>query len=324
MRNQGEFFPMNSILQVLAIARTEFRFSLRRSAPLVMTALISLIVGIGILVVPIGFLKDQDPGLKDFTPEQMERLAERGYTPESYRQLVSRFSADWSSASGALLACNLMSIALLLLPIATISAIPADRQFDVLEILRSTPITGIRYLAGKVLGVVTIVLLVGLISFLLFLVALEVVLFHFFHFGVSFNVFMFYFQLTVMDGLPLLACGSTIGVLAGVVFRTRRAALFPGLVIGVLSIYLWLTAFKAPHSIFPVTDVAAYYVLQNFRSDAISTVLKMNDLEGIGLLGEGASVIGIGKVILMYVLILVTFFILAILARLWLHWKENF
>ncbi len=67
----------------------------------------------------------------------------------------------------------MMLIALLFLPAATVSAIPADRKFGVLELLRCTPITGTRYLTGKILGVLSAVLLVSAIMLALFFTVLR-------------------------------------------------------------------------------------------------------------------------------------------------------
>jgi hypothetical protein len=51
---------------------------------------------------------------------------------------------------------------------------------------------------------------------------------------------------------------------------------------------------------------------------------KLTGLTPLGLLGEGAARVGIGQVLIMYIIIFVTFLILTLLARLWLRWKENF
>jgi ABC-type transport system involved in multi-copper enzyme maturation permease subunit len=315
---------VKTIHQVFTIARTEFRFGLRRSAPLVMTALIGLLVGTGILMGPIAMLKDLSPVLNDMTPEQIERLTAEGFTVDEYQQLVSRFIADWSSAGSAPLAWDMMFMALLLLPIATAATIPADRKFEVMEVLRSTPISGSNYLAGKILGVLAIVIATGLVPFLLFLVILEVLLLSFLHVGISISTLMFYIELSLMDGLPLLACGSAIGVLTGVFFHTRRGAIFPGLIAGLVGLFLWLFAFKTPPTTFPVEDVASYYVFQNYHSDALTAMFKISGTQGFGLLGEHTTPVGIGQVISMYITLLVIFFILFLLARLWLHVKENF
>jgi ABC-type transport system involved in multi-copper enzyme maturation permease subunit len=315
---------MKTIRQIFAIARTEFRFGFRRGAPVVMTALIGLIIGIGIVLLQISNLKDLAPTLNDMSLEKVERIAAAGFNVTDYQQWVTRFAADWTSAGTAPLGWMVMSLALLFLPIATVSAIPADRKFGVLEILRSTPITGGRFLAGKILGVLAIVLLTGLFPFLLFLVVLEGVQFSFLHISISMSILIFYFQLSLLDGIPLLACGSTIGVLTGVVFRTRRAALFPGLLAGVFTFLIWGFVFKAPPTSVPVVDVAAYYAFQNFHSDALAAAAKLTGLTPLGLLGEGAARVGIGQVFLMYTIIIVTFLLLAFLARTWLLWKENF
>jgi hypothetical protein len=315
---------MKTLWQIYAIARIEFRFGLRRSAPVVMTALIGLIVGTGILLMQISTLRDMTPTLNDMSPDKVARLTAKGLSVEGYQQLVTEFLGDMTSTSGATLGWVLMSMAILFLPIATVSIIPADRKFDVMEVLRSTPITGSVYLAGKVLGVLAIVLFSGLIPFLVFLAVLEGVLLNFLHIGISFSTLRFYIELSLLDGLPLLACGSMIGVLTGVVFRTRRAALFPGFLAGIISLFLWLTTFKPPSSSFPMTDVAEYYVFLNFHSEAESTLSKLIGIEGYGLLGPQPVIAGVGQLISMYMVVLLALSITALLARLWLQWKENF
>jgi hypothetical protein len=55
--------------------------------------------------------------------------------------------------------------------------------------------------------------------------------------------------------------------------------------------------------------------------DALS---RLSGLTAPSLLGEGIPIIGIGQVFVMYLIIAVTLFSLAVLARLCLKWKENF
>jgi hypothetical protein len=93
------------------------------------------------------------------------------------------------------------------------------------------------------------------------------------------------------------------------------------LLAGILSIFFWLVAFGAPAM---QLDVAAYYLLQNYHSVALDTLAKVTGFPSPPLFGEGAPVIGIGQVIIMYLIIAVTLFILSGLTRLWLKWKENF
>jgi hypothetical protein len=315
---------MKTVAQIFAIARMEFRFGWRRSAPVVMTVLIGLIVGTGIMLMQISALRDMTPTLNEMPPDKVARLTALGFTLSQYQQLVTEFLGDMTSTSGATLGWVLMSMAVLFLPVATVSTIPADRKFDVMEVLRSTPITGSVYLAGKMLGVLAIVLFAGLIPFLVFLAVMEGVLLNFLHIGISFSTLKFYIELSLLDGLPLLACGSIIGVLTGVVFRTRRTAIFPGFLAGLISLFLWLTTFKPPSSSFPMTDVAEYYVFLNFHSQAESTLFKLIGIEGYGLLGPQPAIVEIGQLIIMYMVILLTLFTTALLARLWLQWKENF
>ena len=141
---------MKTFRQILAIARTEFRFAFRRGAPVAVTALIGLIVSAGILLEPLSNLS-QTPKNLNMTPEQVARLATIGLTPGEWAVFVQNMMADMFVAS-TVMAWLLIFTALLFLPMATSGSIPADRKFGVSEILRSMPITGSTYLAGKVLG----------------------------------------------------------------------------------------------------------------------------------------------------------------------------
>jgi hypothetical protein len=312
--------------QFRAIVKMEATFTLRRSAPLVMTALIGVIVSVGMLMMPISMIKDWSPANINSNPDLEANLAARGYTlDEYYDQLVYPFVADWSTVAGAPMSWIFMAMALVFMPIATISIIPADRRFGVMELIRSTPVTALVYLAGKACGVLLVVLLTAAGVFLLFLGALEVVSMAYLHVSISVSVLVFYLRLTLIDGLPMLASGTLIGTLFGVFFKTRRGAIFPGFLIGLASLWGWLSAFKPPTTRFPQSpDIAAYFVFQTYHSEAISRMLEFQSLPAMGLLGESAPPIGIMRVFLMYLMILIALLGLVLGALGWLRWKENF
>jgi len=217
-------------------------------------------------------------------------------------------------------------LALLLLPIATSASIPADRQFGVSELLRTTPITGFDYLAGKILGVLATVLLVGALMLALFFAVTEIVLFSTLHYGLSPSASLFFIKLSFMDGLPMLVWGTAVGTLVGVFFRTRRAAIFPGMLAGGASLVGWAYAFRAPtHGIFGgMTDLAHYYLVQNYHSSAIALESRLGRQDVNMFNIAGAPSVGIGQLALMYLVVIAALAILVTLARLWLQWKENF
>ncbi len=313
---------MNTLRQVSAVARVEFRFCFRRGAPVLVTALIGLLVGAGILVGFIGQLPFSPYLSTNMTPEQTKGWIGNGFTIEEHA-LFARGAAGDELVGETVLAWYTMLLALLLLPVATISAVPADRVFGLSELLRTTPITGARYLAGKILGMLLAVLLVGAIMLAIFFAVTEIVLFSSLHYGLSWSAGLYLIKLSFMDGLPILVWGTVIGILAGVLFRTRRAALFPGLIAGLFSIFFWLAAFRMPLAPGPgITDKIEYYLLQNYRSEA--TVLESRLIgQGFNLFGLTTR-IGFGQIVLMYMTILAGLAALATLARLWLLWKENF
>lgn len=320
---------MKKLRQIFAIARTEFRFGLRRGAPVVVTALIGLIVGAAILLDPIAnldYMKYEELS-EELPQEKIEAWAEIGVTAEVFRSLHRDNTAD-EAASSTVSGWFLMFMGLLFLPIATSGVIPADRQFGVLELLRSTPIKGTTYLAGKVLGVFGIVFFIAIFPLLLFFAILEGILISVYQGGIPLYLIGFYIKLAIMDGIPLLAFGAAIGVLAGIALRSRRAALFPGLLAGIGSVFAWIKIFQAPGIFSNSIDKAAVYVFQGYQSIAQASWDKILGLEvppfDLSLLGVDVPVVGIGQVLVMYEVILAVFVGLSSLASLWLHKKENF
>ena len=314
---------MNSASKIMAIARTEFRFAFRRGAPVAVTAIIGLIVSAGTLLGPLSNMP-QSPMTLSMTPEQVARLATIGLTPGEWVVIVWDLMGDMFVAS-TVMAWLLIFTALLLLPMATSGSIPADRKFGVSEILRSMPITGFIYLAGKILGMLTAVLLVGALMLALFFTVTEIILFSSLHYGLYANASWFLIKIALMDGLPMLVWGTTIGMLVGIFFRTRRAAIFPGFLAGVVSLVGWAVAFRAPaQGFFGMTDLAYYYLLQNYHSTA-QAFMAQHEGQAVDIFGiAGAPRVGVGQLALMYLAVIAALVILMALARLWLQWKENF
>jgi ABC-type transport system involved in multi-copper enzyme maturation permease subunit len=319
---------INTPGQILAIARTEFRFSLRRGAPVVVTALIGLLLGAGILLNTGNNLWMADANLEQFTPEQVERLAEAGITAQVYRSLARDEYADFT-AQDTTGAWFFIYLGLLFLPVATAGAVPADRKFELAELLQSLPIDGTIYLAGKVLGTIGIVLFIACFPFLLLIGVLEGILFFVYGGGIPPALILFYLGLSFLDGLPVLIFAAAVGVLAGTGFRSRRAALLPGLVTGILAIAFWFSAFRSPEVPVDTYDLAAYHVFQGYQNiwqaswDKIAGPGSTVPVD-LTLMGAEAPVVGVGQVILMYGIALVVLVGAFFLARQWLKWKENF
>jgi ABC-type Na+ efflux pump permease subunit len=314
---------MKTLWQIFAVARTEFRFGLRRGGPVVTTLLIGLVLGAGILIGPLANLSTSKEDLSNVlqNPTVIKKWTEKGYTVEIFRQTVVGSMAEMTVFSIPLGWPILLFTSLLLLPAATSGSLPADRKFGVAELLRSTPMSGGSYLVGKILGVGLTVALIGLIPLGLFFVVLEWAFLDAFQVWVPMDVVVFFLKFSILDALPILGWGLTIGILAGSVFRSRQAAVFPGLVAGIFSILFWLVAFCAPTM---QMDLVAYYLLQNYHSNALDAMAKATGTPFPSLLGEGAPLIGIGRVIGMYLIIAFTLLSLAGIVRLWLKWKENF
>jgi hypothetical protein len=259
------------------------------------------------------------------TPEKIAKLASFGLTVAEWSQFLRDALSDMFVGS-TLGAWFVIFLALLILPIATAAAIPADRQFGVSELLRTTPITGYSYLAGKVLGILSSVLLIGMLMLALFFAVTQIILFSTLHYGLSSTASLFLIKLALLDGVPMLVWGTAVGVLVGVFFRTRRAAIFPGMLAGGASLVGWAFAFRAPtHGSFGgMTDLAHYYLVQNYHSSAMALASRLGGQDVNMFYIAGASHVGIGQLVLMYLTVIAALAILAGLARLWLQWKENF
>ena len=290
---------------------------------MVTTVLIGLIFGAAILINPLANLSYSKDELNNILQNTsvIEKWTAKGYSVDIFRQQAVGMMAETTVILVSPAWFTLLLTSFLLLPAATAASLPADRSFGVAELLHSTPISGGSYLAGKILGVGLMVALIGLIPLGLFFGVLEWAFLDAFRVGVPVDVISFFVKFALMDGLPVLGWGLTIGILAGSVFRSRLAAVFPGLVAGILSIFFWLAALSVPSV---QLDAATYFLLQNYHSAALDIMDKATGSTPPPLFGAEAPIIGIGRVIMMYLVIAVTLFILAGLARLWLKWKENF
>lgn len=314
---------MKIFRQILAIAYTEFRISFRRSPPVVVAALTGLLVAAGILV-------SQIPGIQiwagklEMTPEQSAAWTEQGFALDEVPAFVREFVGDMFVYGSSMAWMLMILLSLLLLPVAVIPVIPADRVYGASELLHCVPLTGTHYLAGKVLGVFLAVLLMAVSMFALFFAVTEVVLYASLHGFLSWSASLYFIKLSLVDGLPLLAFGTTIGVLLGVFFKNRRTAIFPGLIAGVSSAYFWLKTFQPParSMSFPPMDTLEYFLLQNYSSPVQEQVLQHYGVD-MNLLGF-VTPIGPGQAIQVYAILIATLVAFAILARLWLQWKENF
>jgi ABC-type Na+ efflux pump permease subunit len=239
---------MKTLWQIFAVARTEFRFGLRRGGPVVITVLIGLIFGAAILLNPLANLSTARDDLNQFLQNKtvIEKWTAKGYTMDIFRQQAVGMMAETTVLMVSPAWFTLLLTSFLLLPAATAASLPADRSFGVAELLHSTPISGGSYLAGKILGVGVTVALIGLIPLVLFFVVLEWAFLDAFQVGIPMDVVVFFLKFALLDGLPILIWGLAIGILAGCVFRSRLAAVFPGLVAGFLSIFFWLAALSVP------------------------------------------------------------------------------
>jgi ABC-type transport system involved in multi-copper enzyme maturation permease subunit len=317
---------MKILRQILAIARTEIRFGFRRGAPVVTTILIGLIFGAGILMGPLANLsiarEDMNRILQDHSV--LERLEEKGLTVEIYKNMQASSMAEISVLSMPLAWQILLITTLLFLPVVAATIMPADRQSGTAELLYAQPMTGWTYFAGKALGLFLTILLCSLIPFGLFLVVFETALQVYMHVNLPLDIIGFYLQFAVFDWLPMVLWAVIFGILAGIPFRSRKAAIFPGLTAGILSIFLWMVVFKAPALPFFQLDLTTYYLIQNYHPAAWDAFFQVSGLTPPALLGEGGPVLGISKVIIGDMLLISGLVIVGSFSRLWLGLRENF
>lgn len=317
---------MKTFRQILAIARIEVRFGFRRGAPVVTTILIGLIFGAGILLGPLVNLPLARDEMNQMlqNPATVAKLEQNGLTTQEYRQIAAEGMAQMAVIGIPMAWQILLITTFLFLPVAASTSIPADSKFGAAELLHSLPVSGEIYIAGKALGFGATVTLVALVPFGLFLAVFEGALRAYLQVDIPVEIVWFYVKFALLGWLPMVAWAIMIGLLAGTPFRTRRAAAFPGLAAGILSIFLWQAVFKAPTLPFSQLDLTSYYLIQNYHSTALDALYKASGVAPFPLLGEGAPLLGLGRVIGMDILLVVGLFILALLTRLWLYWKENF
>ncbi len=290
---------MNTLRQVFAIARTEFRFGLRRGGPVVPLALIGLVLNISIWMITSAQVSNFKADMQyNFYGDaaRLQRVQALGiHIPTIADQ------ADFINTDGLMGSWTFSYILSQLLLVAAVApAVPADRQFGVLELLRSLPLGGGRYLAGKVLGVLAAASLVSAV-FLLVYLAISWIL-------VGAIAYKLVALLVLLDGLPLLVAGITLGVFVGAPLGRRTPAAACGFVAGVLGLGGLILASKDNP-----------YVGGGFLSPAAAYVLRLADTSS-----TPRPPVSAGEVMLYYGVTLSALALLAGLARLWLRWKENF
>ena len=270
---------MRTLWQMAAVVRTELRFGLRRGFPVIGTAAVGLVVSAGTLY--LVFMN-------------MEGM------PRDY-------AAKAGAGALAMAWPAFQWLALGVLPIVSAPTIPSDRLFGVDELLRSLPLSGGIYLAGKVLGVLAVVLLTGAVT-----LTLHVLL----HLALAgpLNPGL-YLELTLVAGLPLLLWAPTVGVLAASGLRTRRTAIIMGILTGIAGPPVWALALRPPTGQ-PSFSVETTSLLS--RQAASDFVLGRR-----GLLPPWVPPVTAGEVAQVFAVAFLALFVLAIVARLWLWRKEN-
>ncbi len=319
---------MNSFHQIIAIARTEFRFGMRRGAPVILPLLIGIIFSAGILLGPLMNLPIVREDLKNLLadPIKVQRLSNLGITAGLFSRAMAETLGQGAIISIPMAWPIILIATFLLLPAAAATSIPADRHFGSSELLRSLPVSGSTYLAGKVLGYLINVILIGLIPFLIFLIIMEVSSLVTFQNGLPFAFFWFFALISILAVLPVFIWAVAVGFLAGMPFRSRRAAIFPGLLAGILSLLAWHPLFGTGYNtwISSQVDAVPYFLLQNYHSPAVDKLALLAGTQPYPLLGWDAPVLGFGVIFIKAAIFLLSVALMLFLARLWLHWKENF
>jgi hypothetical protein len=262
-----------------------------------------------------------NPQFLQITPTITSNLSRMGLTVADWLTWWRYMAVD-STVESLALTWTLMLLAFLLLPLATVTSLPSDRKDDAGELLRATPLTGLGYLAGRILGMLVVVLPLAALTLGLFLIALDAAFIHFFDEGIPGDLVLFYLQLTILDGLPILIWGSTIGILAGIPFKRRRTAILPCFVSGLFSIFFWGFAFS-PLKSFSLLDFAGSYLVQHYPSAAQAFEVKHFG-EAAPLMPSPIPPVSPWQVLGMITTVLAGLLILVSLARQWLKWKEHF
>jgi len=275
---------MKVLRQVMAIARTEFRFGLRRGWPVVGTAAVGLVVSASTLW--LAFMN-------------MEGFSRK-------------YAADTGARALAMIWPAFPMLVLGVLPIVTAPAIPADRQLGVDELLRSLPLTGGVYLLGKVCGTLAAVLLTGVVALMLHLGVHWVLL------G-PINASL-YLELMLLSGLPLLSWASTMGVVTACGMRTRRNAILVGLAMWLLGPLAWGLFAPPPSPMFVALNPFAAWGNQVVTHQPMSDFVFAR----YDLLNPLYSAPMAWHVVLSLLTALLVVLAAVGLARLWLLQKENF
>lgn len=275
---------MKAIHQILAISITEFRFGLRRGWPIVGTIAVLLVMGGSILV---------------FTFINLSDLPRKYATEISGDSLITIWPAFPVIALGVLtMACS--------------PAISMDRQMGVFELIRSMPLTGFRYILGKIIGTIVSVLFAGSIMLVLFL-------------GIHF-VFLgpinapLYLEVILFSGLPILIWATALGVVVGTWANKRLSAVIIGLLAGMMGLLPWGWFSPPPEKTIAIMGLTSAWINRYVAHSAITEWIwaryGWNDPWWPPV--PGATVwLTFGCAFLMLV-------VAGMFARIWLYWKENF
>ena len=290
---------MKTLRQIFAIARTEFRFSFRRGGPVVPTVLLGLVLDVGILLVTIQDVNSYKADMQyNFysDPARMQQFQQEGIAFPTILDFAASINTD-----GLIMPWSYFYILTFLLLVSAVApAIPADRQFGVMEILRCLPISGGRYLAGKVLGVIAATVMVAALPLLAYC-AIPWLL-------VGAIPIQLLTRLVLLDGLPVLLCAVSLGVLLGTPLARRFLAVGFGFFTGIFGLAaIMMTSKKNP------------YLGGGFLTPPAAYVLHLTDTTGMPLPQVSTS-----EVVIFYAATTIVLILLAILARTWLQWKENF
>ncbi len=290
---------MKGLRQILAIARTEFRFGLRRGPSVVPVVLIGLVINVSVWIVTASEVKNFNSSMLytlQNDPAILEKIQAAGIALPKLAD-----EADFINTSGLMGSWTYFYIlAGLLLVGAAAPAVPADRQFGVLELLCSLPLGGGRYLAGKLLGVGAAAVLVAVLPSLAYLASPLILVG-----AISFRLAVL---LVLLDGLPVLVAALALGVLGGVPLGRRLPAVAFGFFAGLLGLAALILASK-PNP----------YIGGGFLSPAAAYVLRLTDRSSMP-----HPPVSAGELAAFYLGALAVPSLLALLARAWLKWKENF
>lgn len=264
-----------ALAQIGAIARTEIRFGLRRGllpmGPLLACGMLTA------LTLYVAYLRPLPP-----------EVVAAGVR-------LSSLGAGWPVFT---------LVAPFVLPIVATLVIPDDRESRADTWLRSLPIDGWTYLAGKLGGTLTVVGAVTLAGF-----AIHLLLYRLFVGRIDLAADL---ELIALCGLPFALWLTAFSVLIGAWFRTRRAAILVGVAVGLFSQGFWGFGLPAlTHG--PGVDFRSY--TGNLIADFI--------LQRHQLAPAWATPVSSTDVVIAATAVLVVLLIAAVAARARLLWKEN-